>query len=513
MFQTFCVSERRRCDGSRQCPLGDDEWYCDVICPPSCMCIGLSYICNYAAIEFLPSEISSQARKVDLTGNNLTLEDSIGLYNRFVFLGELLLGDNIITGVPTGVFMALQNLYRLDLSFNNIQYLQQGAFEGLMNLRILSLTGNTQLRHVASFAFAGLPVLPVLDLRAVGLTVIGERAFANLTALYKLDLSQNKLTTAPNIFFGLQTLQQLNISSNPSLQLASQEFDRLLVLQNLVSDDFKYCCFVNDRVLEENCLPVQDEFSSCQDLMSRDILKAFLWILGIMAFVCNFFVLLWRRREKLTVGSYFVINLAVSDFLMGLYMVILASVDLYYRGVYIEYAQSWTGSWLCQALGLINTLSSEASVFTLCIITLHRVYVIVYPLRSALFSMKVARVFVMVAWLVAIGIAILPVVPLEYFGGRFYGRSSVCISIYLTNEKTPGWEFSVIVFHGINFFSFMFIFLSYAYIYFEVKSTRSSARKDSQMPSQSDIVLARKLAIIVATDFLCWVPINIMGKL
>ena len=460
----------------------------------------------------VPEEISANARKLDLSGNNLTLATRYENYNRYGRLGELLLRDNYIQVIPKGVFENLRNLFLLDLSHNDIRGLEQGTFHGLRNLRILLLQGNRRLSVIRSHAFDGLTELPSLNLHNMGLASVEQGAFKNMSALQELDLSNNRLLALSGVFGDLARLNFINISKNPDLLIQRHEFDFLESLRSLEGDDFKYCCFVNDRVAAENCLPAQDEFSSCQDLMNREVLKAFLWILGLMAFVFNLFVLLWRRREKTTVGSFFIMNLAASDFLMGIYMVVLASVDAYYRGVYIEYAKDWTGSWLCQALGVINTLSSEASVFTLCIITLHRVYVIVYPLRSALFSMKVARLLVFGAWMVALVLSLLPLFPLEYFGGQFYGRSSVCISIYLTNEKTPGWEFSVAVYHGINFFSFVLIFLSYAYIYFVVKNTRSTARKGSHTPSQSDIALARKLAVIVATDFLCWVPINIMGK-
>ena len=32
-------------------------------------------------------------------------------------------------------------------------------------------------------------------------------------------------------------------------------------------------------------------------------------------------------------------------------------------------------------------------------------------------------------------------------------------------------------------------------------------------PQAQDIALAKRLIIVVATDFLCWVPINLMGEL
>ena len=73
---------------------------------------------------------------------------------------------------------------------------------------------------------------------------------------------------------------------------------------------------------------------------------------------------------------------------MGLYMVILAIIDQHYAGNYIEHAQSWQGSVLCQILGVFNTFSSEASVLTLGVISADRFYKIVFPLHGAKFGVK-----------------------------------------------------------------------------------------------------------------------------
>lgn len=57
---------------------------------------------------------------------------------------------------------------------------------------------------------------------------------------------------------------------------------------------------------------------------------------------------------------------------MGLYLLIIATVDVYYRGQYFLYDDYWRNSVLCQLAGFISTLSSELSVLTLTVITLDR---------------------------------------------------------------------------------------------------------------------------------------------
>ena len=83
-----------------------------------------------------------------------------------------------------------------------------------------------------------------------------------------------------------------------------------------------------------------------------------IWVLGISAFLGNLFVIVWRiRTDASKASSFFVINLGCSDFLMGLYLLIIGSVDAHYRGVYIVHADAWRSSNLCQAAGFLAMLS------------------------------------------------------------------------------------------------------------------------------------------------------------
>ena len=79
--------------------------------------------------------------------------------------------------------------------------------------------------------------------------------------------------------------------------------------------------------------------------------------------VGNIVVIVLRvvKEERIRVPSLLVNNLAVSDALMGFYMICLAAVDLHYQGRYIENSLAWRSSGFCQFLGVIATMSSEVS--------------------------------------------------------------------------------------------------------------------------------------------------------
>ncbi len=506
-----CLSHSDICDGESQCPQEDDEWHCGFTCPRECSCSDLTYFCQGNQLVTVPTRVDKKARKLDLSHNRIFVEEIT--FRGFFWLGKLLLRSNNITSIFPQSFSDLVNLFLLDLSHNDLRAILPGTFDKLNNLNTLNLQGNRFLTSVEHDSFRGLTKLPILSLEGMSIEVLNNDIFMGLDSLLELRLSNNSIVQVlPNAFLGIPMLRRLILPNNPKINIPKLALDQLLELRYLETDNFKYCCYVRKMVPEKNCLPERDEFSSCEDLMRRPVLKSFLWILGLMAFLCNLFVLVWRAREKPTVYSLCVMNLAVADFFMGLYMVVLASVDAYYSGVYIQYAENWKSSWLCQILGFLNTLSSEASVFSLCLISADRFYKIVFPFKGNKFGIRQARYALLFLWFVALVISALPLLPISYFDGQFYSRSSVCLSLHITNEISPGWEYSVAIFHGLNFTCFVFIFCAYAYIYSVIRESHSSTGRHTTRPANTDVALARRLVLVVATDFLCWIPINMMGK-
>lgn len=88
--------------------------------------------------------------------------------------------------------------------------------------------------------------------------------------------------------------------------------------------------------------------------------------------------MLTRERERditinhFQVHSFLITNLAIGDLFMGCYLLVIASVDAHFRGVYAIRAEEWKNSKLCNTAGFLSTFSSELSVFTLTVITLDR---------------------------------------------------------------------------------------------------------------------------------------------
>ena len=251
--------------------------------------------------------------------------------------------------------------------------------------------------------------------------------------------------------------------------------------------------------------------------MKNNTLHICIWILGILAFLGNLLVIIWRiiDKEENKVQSLLLTNLAVADLLMGVYLLTIAIMDVRWRGEYFKHDINWRSGLGCQIVGVLSMLSSEVSVLILTIITMDRLLCIVFPFKFKRLTFKTASFACLVVWIFGVIISVIPIAGFDYFYDRsghfgFYSRSAVCLPLQLSEGRPVGWEYSVAFFVGFNFVSFMFILVAYIAMFWTVKRS-SRAVRSTNLNKES--AMAKRLVFIVMTDFCCWMPIIIISIL
>lgn len=179
------------------------------------------------------------------------------------------------------------------------------------------------------------------------------------------------------------------------------------------------------------------------------------------------------------------------------------------RYIYVD--DYWRHSVWCNVAGVLSTTSSEASVLFLCLITLDRLLVIKFPFGGVKITAKIAHACVVFAWLFSAFVALLPVAYVDYFNNEFYSKSGVCIALPLTMDRPSGWVYSLALFVCLNFVTFILIAVGQLSIFLEIRKS-SGIAQSAATSRKRDLKVARNLLLVVATDFLCWFPIGVMGN-
>ncbi|XP_056374390.1 TLR4 interactor with leucine rich repeats [Hyla sarda] len=143
------------------------------------------------------------------------------------------LGGNFISNISAVDFSSYYNLQRLDLQYNQIQFIHPKAFEKLTHLEELYL-GNNWLPTLSTNALSPLKKLKVLNVNSNRLHNVSRSSLANLGSLVKLRLDSNNIQTLHGSpFLGLTNLLYLHLENNKINNISKNAFVGLVKLRLL----------------------------------------------------------------------------------------------------------------------------------------------------------------------------------------------------------------------------------------------------------------------------------------
>ena len=450
---------------------------------------------------------------IDISGNNEAY-DRITWNMSYSFLIHLNMSLCGIRYISPAILLNMKNLMVLDLTWNYLASLPSHLFISQSRLKILRLSNNRELITIQPDAFVGLTSMKHLSINHLNIERILQNAFASLN-LVSLDLSDSYIKRLEDSAFATLTAKNIFLNNTKISKFSSELFKGIENINFLVTDSVKFCCIKPYFLTEDRCFPRENEISSCDDLLRNEVLRPFVWVIGLTSFISNVLAFVYRMydKERLKLGyGIFVSNLAISDFLMGVYLIIIASADVYYRGNYMMNDDEWRTGWLCNLAGVISTLSSEASVFFICLITIDRLLVVKYPFGEVRMRPRPSWVISAIAWSVCLFLSLVPIIFITYFRGEFYSRSSVCLGLPLTSDKPAGWLYSVFIFICINFVLFILIAGGQWMIFREVTKTSDKVVAKGRDSRQKELRVARNLLLVAMTDFMCWFPVGVLGN-
>ncbi|KAM6171482.1 thyrotropin receptor [Erethizon dorsatum] len=244
------------------------------------------------------------------------------------------------------------------------------------------------------------------------------------------------------------------------------------------------------------CTPKSDEFNPCEDIMGYGFLRIVVWFVSLLALLGNVFVLfiLLTSHYKLTVPRFLMCNLAFADLCMGIYLLLIASVDLYTHSEYYNHAIDWQTGPGCNTAGFFTVFASELSVYTLTVITLERWYAITFAMRlDRKLHLRHAYAIMVGGWVCCFLLALLPLV-----GISSYAKVSICLPM---DTETPLALAYIVLVLLLNIVAFIIVCSCYVKIYVTVRNPQYN-------PGDKDTKIAKRMAVLIFTDFVCMAPIS-----
>ncbi|XP_075720673.1 lutropin-choriogonadotropic hormone receptor [Rhinoderma darwinii] len=423
-----------------------------------------------------------------------------------------------ITAIPANAFQEITNeSLILKLYRNGFEEIHSYAFNGT-KLDQLLLNDNKNLQRFHNDALKGatgpkrldiastpLDHLPVHGLEYIQVLVAEQCYYLKkLPALDKLPNLMDAQLTYPSHCCAFTDMRIKEFNSSllayfgnltnqcdilPRKQTNDTKYNVELTVYYLFTD---FLC--QSRTLK--CTPKPDAFNPCEDIMGYDFLRVLIWFISILAIAGNavvFFVLL-TSHYKLTVPHFLMCNLSFADFCMGIYLLLIASVDSKTKSQYYNHAIDWQTGSGCSTAGFFTVFASELSVYTLTVITLERWHTITYAMQlDRKLRLRHAILIMLGGWIFSLLIALLPLV-----GVSNYIKVSICLPMDI---ETPLSQAYIIIILVLNVIAFIIICACYIKIYIAVQNPELT-------PTNKDTKIAKKMAVLIFTDFTCMAPIS-----
>ena len=338
-----CIFVVDVCDGVKDCVNGDDEFNCELQqskCPKQCFCLGFAVSCNYSFQNIFSMDEILQNRTYAFVIGNKFLWDFRCSQScqmvQFLILSEFLPSDfcNIFISFKHDFHRVIS----IVLSKNSITLLRIHCFALYSSILSLNVSSN-MISVVEKCTFCGLDVLKVLDLSNNKLNILTMKSFHGLINMTFLKINQNPLQ-----YIHIHLLQELN-----QIKLIS-------------TDNFRLCCIKPKPDIV--CNSVITWTASCKDLISNFVIYVSMWVIMLLVLILNIASIVnfinkarKERKKKISTFQIIVVWLNISDFTCGMYLAIIISSNIYFKGSYAINEFHWQRHIACNVASHIFSFS------------------------------------------------------------------------------------------------------------------------------------------------------------
>uniref|UniRef100_H2YMH5 G-protein coupled receptors family 1 profile domain-containing protein n=1 Tax=Ciona savignyi TaxID=51511 RepID=H2YMH5_CIOSA len=249
-------------------------------------------------------------------------------------------------------------------------------------------------------------------------------------------------------------------------------------------------------------------FSSPFEMIGNPVFRVILWMMGGISLLGNTAVCIISIMQVRTAKSeplkvaflWLVANLSMSDLLMGVYLLSVSAMGGQFSGRYCYHDAEWRSSQTCSILGSLAVVSTEVSASTMATMATIRLVSVYFPVRMSSIKRVTYVTPIVCAWCVGILIGTL---PLANYRSGYFVKYVVCMPRLFAKVGDASWGYSTFII-VLNFCLFVYMACCYLVLY-------QRSRKVTKVGKSKSRRLLRTIAVMILTNFCCWIPICIMA--
>ena len=188
-------------------------------------------------------------------------------------------------------------------------------------------------------------------------------------------------------FHGLINITFLKINHNPLQYVDIHLLQKLNPIKLISTDNFRLFC--NKPRPDTVCNSDIRRTVSCKDLISNLVINVSMWVIIVMVLISNtasivYFIIIARKQRKKNISTLqiIVVWLHISDFACGIYLTMITSSNIYFKGSYAINEWHWRSHIACNIASHIFTFFKISSLSAVGIMTFVRLKLVIDPYQS-----------------------------------------------------------------------------------------------------------------------------------
>ncbi len=315
----LCIHLLNACDEHPDCPRGEDELLCSsqsLTCPRGCECTSLLLKCDGdGTIGKFPTNYNFLLVAFH-SSNNILLQSSLLSFPQSVYFSISFQNIDSSCNLTFPV-----NLIWFALEFTNKTLLSQNCIANHQNLTVIELAKN----EIAS---------------------VHSHSFSTLLLLKSVNLSRNPIPALPKVLFW-KTPKMTTLSLiHTQILFVHHETLLGLSLSTVATSSYHICCLVQSCTV---CTAEIPWYVSCSDLLPNKQLQCMFGSVTLLILLLNglsFWNHIQRNKDNKTY-SLTVQLVNFSDVLYSVYLCIILTADITYRGKFLVFEYLWKSSLSC----------------------------------------------------------------------------------------------------------------------------------------------------------------------
>ena len=325
-----CIQPTFVCDGINDCPYRDDELHCSMAaCPEGCQCQASSVFCSKLLVDTVDCRM---VKSVQIKRVRTSLAAILNGYSLVYFT----MTNSDIFNIAAGLFNTSQAIVSIDLSSNYIMTIGMDPFLDLSNLRYLNISRNA-MKTMNPGSLRELKMLIMLDASHNHLSLIQKDLLSGLHSLKVIYFNSNKLLEIHISTIILGSLRVLNIGDNYIwyLYIGDPDTNRVRMSSQItvVTDTYSICCMLD--VGGSECVTHNKLDCICKANFKWYNLSI-LGIVGILLIGIGSLLVFYRIRGKVSIGNMTHFGYDGCCILMGLSTIMVGLKDSLFSSLLVS---------------------------------------------------------------------------------------------------------------------------------------------------------------------------------